>query len=376
MNALLSMMVLFSIPFGTLINFFAKKAASFSHMGEDGKTKIKGLHNFGLTKTFFMMMPTVIIMVFFSPTIGEYIEVTYGKVLLVIACVFTASFVTVNTGIIQGIQNFYGLAVIGAGTSAFKFIFAVLFVWFGFGVYGAIGGLLATGLILFLFSQWLINSSLPKNKTTYHISIKDIYTDGGCIFLANSFFAAMTQADVMLVKHYFPPQEAGLYSSAAIMGKAVMYLPSAIVMALFPMVAANQAAGQSSGNLLLKAVILTFALSGTGAFVLLLFPDFIMGILFGTRYVTAAPITAIFGIAMLPMGLVLLLMNYLLAKGRKFFVCYMAIAVILEISGIHFFRDNLKNVLYVIMFSGYLALTPMAISILWQHYRTVGKSKL
>jgi O-antigen/teichoic acid export membrane protein len=173
----------------------------------------------------------------------------------------------------------------------------------------------------------------------------------------------MTQADVVLIKHYFTSQEAGLYASAAIMGKAVMYIPSAIVMALYPMVAANKAAGRSSRSILSKALCLTFLISGFGSIILFLFAEYLMGNLFGPRYLAAAPITAIFGFVMLPMALLLLLMNFLIAQGETRFVCLLAMTTILELAGIHFYRENLHEILYVIMAAGYLALLPMIISV-------------
>jgi O-antigen/teichoic acid export membrane protein len=216
-------------------------------------------------------------------------------------------------------------------------------------------------------SQWLLLESLPKQNQSFQISFNDIYRYVGGLFLANSLFAIMTQADVMLVKHYFSSQDAGFYASAAILGKAVMYLPGAIVMALFPMVAANQATGNSSHRMLAKAVGLTIALSGMGALILFLFPELIMGKLFGIRYLPATPIVARFGLAMLPMALVLLLMNFLLALGKTDFVVYMAMATVFEMIGIYFCRNHLQNILYIIMASGCFILIVLSISV-YRHF--------
>ncbi len=170
--------------------------------------------------------------------------------------------------------------------------------------------------------------------------------------MANLFFGVMTQIDVMLVKHYFSSHEAGIYASAAIVGKAVMYLPDAIVLALFPMVASNQASGQSSDNPLFKSIGLTLLLSGSGAVVLILFPKFVMGVLFGSRYLGAASIASLFGIAMLPMSLIFLMMNYLLAKSKIKFVGVMGVGVLIEMAGFLLFHNSLNSVLYVIMSTG------------------------
>lgn len=365
MNALMSLLVIFGIPFGTLINFFARETAVYSSNGDIAD--VRGLHRFGLTRTCILVTPVICLLGLLSPVIGGYLGVSFDKVLLILGCVFIAALVTVNTGIIQGMQYFRSLSFISAGASVLKFAFAVVFVWVGWGIYGALGGLLATGLFLWGFSQWVILSSLPSDNKAFHLSFKEVYKYIGGLFLANFFFAVMTQADVMLVKHYFTAQEAGLYASAAIMGKAVMYLPGAIVLALFPMVAANQTTGRSSSNMLAKAISLTLVLSGSGALVLHFFPEFIMGVLFGSRYLPASSITAIFGIAMFPMALVLLLMNFLLAQGRVRFVGFLVVATIFEMAGIHICRDNLHGVLYIIMAAGCVALFPMTFTALWQY---------
>jgi len=365
MNALMSLMAIFGIPLATLVNFFARETSVYFSKGD--RANIRGLHRFGLIRTCWIVAFVICLLMLLSPGIGKYLGVSFDKVILVLICVFVAALTTVNMGVIQGMQYFRSLSLIGAGASVFKFAYAIVFVWFGWGVFGALGGLLATGLTLLIYSQWLILSSMPHENKEFHFSFGKIYKYAGGLFLANAFFGVMTQADVMLVKHYFPPQEAGLYASAAIMGKAVMYLPGAIVLALFPMVAANQAAGQSSSGMLIKAVGLTLALSGSGAVVLHFFPDIIMGTLFGARYLPAASLTAIFGIAMLPMALILVLMNYLLAQGRVWFVAFLAMAAFVELTGIHFFRDHLHDILYVIMAAGCMALVLMVFYILWQN---------
>jgi O-antigen/teichoic acid export membrane protein len=364
MNALMAMMVLFGLPLSTLLNFFTRQTAIYSSAHD--LAKIKGLHKFGLFKTCLMIVPIICVLGFLSPVIGNYLDVSFDLVIVILLCVFISSMVTVNTGIIQGMQYFRSLSFINVGASTFKFAFAVIFVWFGWGLRGALGGLLATGLVLWGVSQLIILSSLPKKNQPFNIAFNDIYKYVGGLFLANSFFAVMTQADVIVIKHFFPAQEAGLYASAAIMGKAVMYLPGAIVMALFPMVAANQATGQSSARMLARALGLTIVLSGAGALILFGFPEYIIGGLFGARYLPAAPIAAIIGIAMLPMAIVLILMNFFLAQGKTKFVYFLAMAAIFEVIGIHYCRNSLQNILYAIMAAGCFALFTMLVSIIRQ----------
>ena len=113
--------------------------------------------------------------------------------------------------------------------------------------------------------------------------------------------------------------------------------------------------------MLAKAVGFTLALSGIGALILYFFPEFVMINVFGPHYLAAVPIVTIFGVVMLPMSLTMVLMNYLLAQGRTGFVYFMAVAATFEVAGIHFFNENLCNVLYVIVVAGFMALGPIAL---------------
>ncbi len=364
MNALMSFLAIAGIPFVALMNFFSRVTAAF--FVENNLAAVKRLHFTGLSRISLTLIPVMLIPCLFSSFIGNYLGVKTDKVLIVLACIYVTGPVMINTGVIQGMQLFRSLSLISCGLPAFKFAYAVLFVWFGWGVYGAIGGLLATAVTLLAVSQWLIGRALPAEGGAVVFSFQEIIRYAGGLFVANACFSVMTQADVMLVKHYFSAHQAGLYSSAAVMGKAVMYLPGAIVLALFPMAAANQTAGRSSAAMLTKALILTLLLSGSGALILYLFPEFVMGVLFGVRYAEAAEITALFGIAMLPMAFLLLLMNYLLAQGKIRFIFFIGLALVTELVGIHFLSNRLENILYVIMVAGVVALVPMSVIILRQ----------
>jgi len=358
LNALMALLAIFGIPFATLVNFFARETAVHAATGD--LRGVRSLHWVGQRWIGIRLAAVVAVMVFLSPHIGGFLDVSGKNVILVLATIFVVGLVTENTGIIQGMQYFGCLSFISAGTSVFKFLFGVLFVWLGWGLLGALGGLLATALCLLLYSQWVIVSHLPEKDPSFRFSWRKIARYVGGLFFANAFFGIMTQMDVILVKHYFPPVDAGLYASAAVLGKAVVYLPGAIVMAMFPMVASNQAAGKSSSSVMIKAVLLTLLLAGSGALCLYIFSGLVLGVLFGPDYLPAVPVAARFGIAMLPLSFVFVVMNYLLAQGRTRFVVFMGAGALLEILGIHFFRSGLSEVLNVILAASGLVLLPMA----------------
>ncbi len=366
LNALMSMMVIFGIPFQTMVNFFSKNSAVYAVNNEFGK--IRTFWRKGLNKLLIFLMLLLILLFFFSNQLADFLHASVIHILFIGGCVFFSAIVSLNAGVIQGLQYFNSLAVINSGTHVIRFIFGFLFVWIGFGLNGALIAILAASLFLFIFSQYRIYKILPAVGTDLDFSFLNVYKYAFGLFLANLLFGVMTQIDVMLVKHFFSPVDAGFYTSAAVIGKAVLYLPGAIVLAMFPMVASNHAVGNSSFGMVCKALVFSGILTGTGALLLYFFPDTIVSVLYGERYLPASRTISVFGVAMLPVSLSFLLMHYLLAQGQTRFIVFMGAAAILEITLIYCFHSTLSSILFAIMMAGLLMFTALFSKVLLDHY--------
>jgi O-antigen/teichoic acid export membrane protein len=152
------------------------------------------------------------------------------------------------------------------------------------------GGLVVSGLLLWFLSYIPIRKFIHTIHVDATVRDHIAYSQVFPVFLANLAFAVLTQADIILVNRYFTARDAGIYAAAAILGKAVMYIPGAIVLALFPMVSEHTALNRSSRHLLIKAFLLTLSISGFCSLVLFLFPDVIVRIMYGTRYLESSKI--------------------------------------------------------------------------------------
>lgn len=81
-----------------------------------------------------------------------------------------------------------------------------------------------------------------------------------------------TSADVVIVRHFFSPFDAGLYTAASILGRIVLFLPMAVSLVLFPKFVHNWTLGDSSRGLLYRGLGLTALLSGAVCSVFALLP--------------------------------------------------------------------------------------------------------
>jgi len=178
----------------------------------------------------------------------------------------------------------------------------------------------------------------------------------------------MTQLDMVLVKYYFTQQEAGYYAAASILGKAVLFLPGGIVMALYPMVAENHARGQTSAHLLAQALGLTVSLCVFGAAFYWFFGEGVVILLYGASYQESGPLLKYFGLAILPMAVVLVVVHFLIAKGRVIFAYLFLPVAPLQMAAIHWFHDSLFSIITVIGVSG-MATMCIGVGFLWREFQ-------
>ncbi|WKL50516.1 sugar isomerase [Flavobacterium pectinovorum] len=142
----------------------------------------------------------------------------------------------------------------------------------------------AFGLIPF---QKIINS---KNKKTLsdNLDTKSIIT-----FFALTAFYELTQiiinnSDIMLVKHYFDNEKAGLYASLALIGRVVYFVAWMFVMLLLPKVIQLKKQGADTLPILLKYVLYIVCLSTIIVLSALLFPEIVVRLMFGEKYLPIA----------------------------------------------------------------------------------------
>jgi len=371
-NSLMALIMLVGAPLITLMMLVSRKVSSYRSSSYDNHRA----HLFYIANFYIVIILTLfsIIAVSFFEIVIDFLSLENNiHLYLLIAMLFVAFPQAVNNAYLQGLQFFKWLAFTGVLFNILKIILVVVLIYLGFGVSGALGGVILASIIVFLITFIALLPSLRGNKSKYnsgyHFSIKSIIP----VLLANIAFALMTQIDMVLVRHFFLEQEAGLYAAASILGKAVMYLPGGIAMALFPMVAGNHSDGKTSSHLLLQAFGITLILCTIGSLFYYYFSDLIIVLLYGEDYKMAAPILKYFGFAMIPMGLILVAEHFLIAMGKVLFAYLFIIIAPLQLIAIYYFHDTLLNIVLIMFISG-IILTILGYSLLWRAYRN-GRNK-
>jgi O-antigen/teichoic acid export membrane protein len=286
---------------------------------------------------------------------------TLLPVLLVGLYMFFVLLTPVMNAAIQASQRFGFIAFSNVLGPLVKLIFGAFFVALGWRVDGALYGVVLTGALLaiisFLYCRWRLEIAWQRPARLKHLGMKDVVP----VLLATLAFTLLSQIDLLLVKHLFSAHEAGTYAAAATLGKAVLFLSGAIVVPLFPMTATESTAGRETRWLLYRAVGATLVLTLSGALFYLVAGDLLVRLLFGERYAQAGEILRLYGFAMVPMAVIMVIEHYLVAKGRLLFA-YLIFAVSpLFVVAALIWRSSPLNVVWLMIGSGSICLVAAAL---------------
>ena len=138
-------------------------------------------------------------------------------------------------------------------------------------------------------------------------------------------YAMLMNLDTTMAKHFFDAETAGRFAKAATIARTAVFLPVPVAAALFPKVTTAGEMTDESWRLLGRAMAFAGLLIAAVAGVCLVFPQLPWTILYGAwsaeTAVSAAPWTRAMVLAMSPLALAYLLLNFEMAQ-RRFFWCY------------------------------------------------------
>ncbi|MBW2059021.1 MAG: oligosaccharide flippase family protein [Deltaproteobacteria bacterium] len=373
MNSLFSLLLITSLPFITIMTVLTKYVSTFAVEGDYGR--IKSLFLKAYKNIFGIASILLAAFVCLSFLIRDFLRMeTVGPIILLGIAVFGSLVLPINTAFLQGLQKFRSLGFVSGALGPIKFVSCVVLVMMGLRLNGIFAGLILTNIAVFFISYMPLRSIMGSTISS-EWKRNDLLSYAVPVFVANLSFAVLTQVDLLFVRHYFPPGEVGVYASAAVLGRAIMYLPASLILALFPMVAEAEAKNQSAAHLLVKASGYTMALAGTGTFIYGFFPTPVITVLFGEKYIHAEAILGLYGLAMLPMGLLLILINYNLARAKVRFVNYLLALGIAQICLILIFHESFTQILWIVFGCGTASVLIVAFHALLEDHPTIAQMR-
>jgi O-antigen/teichoic acid export membrane protein len=185
----------------------------------------------------------------------------------------------VRRGYIQGIHAFGPLAINFMVEGLVRLVGAYVLIRVGMGVKGAVIASVAAVIVSYFVA-------LPTPGLT-SFSFREIAISSSEGVQAAVFFSGQTiinNFDIVLVKHFFPPAEAGFYAAIALVGRLVNMCAWSVMHTMFPVAAGAGDEEHKGSRVLLTSLLLVLGILSALIVGLCLVPGFLWKTLFGPHF--------------------------------------------------------------------------------------------
>ena len=213
---------------------------------------------------------------------------------------FTAIFLPLFQATFQGFQNMRAYASMGFFEIFFVFLSAILLVGlFGLGIGGAASAYLLASLVMAVLGFALFWRGYPrvireKVQITKPL-IKKLFVFALPVFIGGIGGIIIGYTDTLMITVFRSLPEVGYYQTAQPAARILWYLATPLVVVLFPMISELWARRERKllGNALHFLTKFSFILIVPAALVFIAFPDIVINLLFGPRYLPGATVLQI-----------------------------------------------------------------------------------
>jgi O-antigen/teichoic acid export membrane protein len=186
----------------------------------------------------------------------------------------------VRRGYIQGIHAFRPLAINFMLEGLVRLVGVFVLIGIGLGVKGAVLASVVAVIVAYF-------AALPSPGVT-SFTLRGVAISFREGLQAIVFFSGQTvinNFDIVLVKHFFPPAEAGFYAAIALVGRLVNMCAWSVVNTMFPVSAGAGREEEGKGSpVLFTSLLMVFLILSVLIFGLWLVPSFLWKILFGAHF--------------------------------------------------------------------------------------------
>jgi O-antigen/teichoic acid export membrane protein len=221
-----------------------------------------------------------LLLLLFQKAIADYLRLPSPN-LVVLLAIGVSFYVPLGTrrGYIQGAYGFHRLGTNLVLEGLVRLGGSLLCILLGFGVPGVIAANAAAVAVAYLAAAPKLAAAVSSD-----LHIPDAFREAmqAIVFFAGQVL--INNCDIVLVKHFFPSTEAGLYAAVALVGRVIFAFSSAVVNTMFPLVAGTRDEERKGNRILLTSLLLVLGIGSVLALGLRLAPAGIWTAFFGPQF--------------------------------------------------------------------------------------------
>ena len=365
--SLISLITLAAIPSQSLTSTIVRFATNFFTNDEIGKASL-----FYKKISFFWILVGAFMLVGvwgFSNVISSFLHIQNTLFILIAALSIALSYTSiVNISFLQSLLKFKYMAFSYISGSVIKIILGGLIIYFSFGVGGALWAVFLMIFVIYILGFFPLRFLFNVKEKEVDINWREIFIYAFPTAVTVLSFTSLITTDVILVKHFFTPYEAGLYGGISLIGKVIFFFTAPIASVMFPLMVKRQTKGEDHRGIFNLALILVTVPSVLITLSYFIFPEFIVRIFLGGReYIKIVPFLGIFGIYITIYSILNVVVNMFLSLKKTKIAAVALIVSFLQIILISKFNDNFYQTIYISIFCSTLLLGSLLLYYIKRH---------
>lgn len=343
-----SLIMLMVVPAGSIVPTIINFAGS--HFAKEDYGSVKALFLKIIKPILAVSILMLLCFFFFSSYISNFFKIADQSIIMIVGVIIAFAYIAaVNSGLLQSKLAFKYISASNLIGNIFKFIIGIGLVFAGFGVKGAILAILISGLIPqtlgFIYLKTVFRSKINKVSK---INFKSIISYGIPSSLAVLGMTSLISTDILLVKHFFSPLQAGIYAGLSLVGKVIFFFTAPIGSVMFPLIVKKHAKSESYNNIFKMAIAMVFIPSVFISAFYFLYSDVAISIIIkNAEYKSASNLLGLFGIFITTYSLITLFVYYFLSIKKTNVCIPVLIAAVSQLLLINFYHASLFAVIAI-----------------------------
>ena len=339
--SLIALYAVFTAPSLIMVVVLARYAASLLAGGADSSIRYLIVRSTQVT-----IIPTVVIVVagfvLAVPT-AQFLHLHSPLPVIWLGFGVAALWQTgIPRGILQGIQNFTGLAANLSLEMVIRCTALGVLLAAGLGVTGATISVMAGTAFAYLLGMYTLRHQLEAAgkraplRSMVGFSLTATAGTLGIMLLYN--------LDVILAKHYLGPHDGGIYGSLNKIGTILYFLTLSVSQVLYPRVVEALARNNHPGRLVAVSAGIVGLLGAGALLVFGVLPGLVVRLLFGAAFTDAQHYIFLVGVIGLSLSLNNLLVQFFMAAHDRWFIPILWSAVVMLGLAISFYHGGVGDV--------------------------------
>jgi O-antigen/teichoic acid export membrane protein len=263
---------------------------------------------------------------------------------------------------IRGQQKFKKFSLFQVISSVIRFVFPAMFVFMGLGLAGVFGGLVISTMIAIPIGIVLMGLGLKvSKKIDLTKEYKKILSFSLPVVFTHLFITSLTSIDLIMVKKYFSPSEAGYFAGTITLGKILLFGAGAVTVIMFPKIVALHTKGKDFypefKNLL--AILMATLFIGVASYSI--FPGLITRVFFGKTFESSIGYLPMFSIVVALLVLINFFVSFFLAVEKVNVALLLLPGVVVQYLLLNIYRGSLYEVMGVDIFACIITLVLLVV---------------